>query len=93
MTVDECAQVGFWDDVFLVIPFLLGVVFFHFVCPRRPARGSCSALAAEEEPTGAVVVMGKSSTKTFEEDLDSVSTAEGSDSDREELPSPSLRAR
>jgi hypothetical protein len=92
MTVDECSQVGFWDDVFLVIPFLLGVVFFHFVCPRRPARGSCSALAAEEEPTGAVVVMGKSM-KDFEEDLDSVSTAEGSDSDREELRSPSLRAR
>jgi len=82
MTVDECAQVGFWDDVFLVIPFLLGVVFFHFVCPRRPASGSCSAVAAEEEPTGAVVVMAKAAR---EEDVASVSTAEGSDSDREDL--------
>jgi len=85
MSVDECAQVGLWDDVFLVIPFVLGVLFFHFVCPRRPAAGSCSALAAEEEPTGAVVVMGKGLGKGFDEDDASVSTAEGSDSDREDL--------
>lgn len=79
--IAECAQVGAWDDVFLLIPFVLGVVFFQFFCPRMPA------LARRDEPAS------EPCRKANDDDCASVSTAEGSDWDTEEDNSPCSCAR
>lgn len=84
--LDECAQVGFLDDLFLVIPFVLGIFFFRYFLPYRPTPVACSAEAEEEEEVPEY-------RRKSEEDVASVSTTEGSDCDTEEDYSPRQRAR
>lgn len=70
----QCMQaLSFWDDIQLIIPFMLGVLFFRFCIPRRHASG-CEA--ADVVPTQF------SKKEMFDDDDDElVSTTAGSDTD------------
>jgi len=74
MDSSQCMQaMSFWDDIQLIIPFILGVLFFRFCIPRRPTRG-----CATED-----VFPQQFSKKEMFDDYDDelVSTTAGSDTD------------
>jgi len=70
----QCMQaLSFWDDIQLIIPFILGVLFFRFCIPRRPASGF---------ETADVVQTQFSKKEMCDDDDDElVSTTAGSDTD------------
>jgi hypothetical protein len=65
---------SFWDDIQLIIPFILGVLFFRFCIPRRPASGF---------ETADVVKTQFSKKEMFDDDDELVSTTAGSDTDEQ----------
>jgi len=75
MDSSQCTALSFWDDIQLIIPFMLGVLFFRFCIPRRHASG-CEA--ADVVPTQ----LSKKEMSMYDDDDDElVSTTAGSDTD------------
>jgi hypothetical protein len=66
---------SFWDDLQLIIPFVLGVLFFRFCVPRRQAR------VCEEEDVCDIYFRVAQKEKELADDDELVSTAAGSDTD------------
>jgi len=72
MDSSQCMQaLSFWDDLQLIIPFILGVLFFRFCIPRRQAR------VCEAEDVCPMYL----AKKEMVDDDELVSTAAGSDTD------------